>query len=319
MAALAFRVDALPAIGHGHMMRCAALATAAAAQGIACRLLTADPTAFSLGEWQESGCRIEALPSEIIPGSAADAEATARFAEDALLVLDGYHFGANFWRHLATAPVLWLDDLAEEDHPVAAVLNHNPGADARFADAYGSAGRRLLGIEYALIRPSVSRQTHTGGDGVLLSFGGSDLDNLGLAALKAVRGAVDASITLVCTAGPEGLAEASALASDKIRVLPPTDLAPLMAKADVFFCAGGVTALEAARIGTPLIVLPIADNQRPGATALAQMEAAHLVASMAEGAGAVRDLLHNRPPSHTPGIIDGKGATRILAALADLL
>jgi len=318
MAALAFRVDALPAIGHGHMMRCAALASAASAQGLACRLLTADPNAFSLGEWQDSGCRIETLPPEITPGSSVDTEATARFAEDALLVLDGYHFGKDFWSHLPTQPMLWLDDLAEEDHPVAAVLNHNPGANQRFGDRYSQAGRRLLGLEYALIRPSVGRQTYQGGNGLLLNFGGSDLDNLGLAALKALIDTIEAPITLVCTAGPAGLAEASVLASDRIRVLPPTDLAPLIAKADVFFCAGGVTALEAARIGAPLIVLPIADNQRPGASALAATGAAQLVTSMAEGAGAVRDLLHNRPASHTSGIIDGKGAVRILAALADL-
>lgn len=300
------------------MMRCAALATAAAEQGIPCRLLTADPAVFSLREWQDSGCRIEALPARITPGSREDAEATAHFAEGALLVLDGYHFGADFWPNLPSQPILWLDDLAEEDHPVAAVLNHNPGAEQRFADRYSKAERRLLGIDYALIRPSVGRQTYSGGDGVLLNFGGSDLDNLGLTALEAVLETVDSRITLVCTAGPEGFAQAQALATGNIRILPPTDLAPLIARADVFFCAGGVTALEAARIGAPLIVLPIADNQRPGASALATTGAARLVASMAEGAGAVRDLLHNRPPSHTPGIIDGKGAERILAALADL-
>ena len=91
---LVVRADAGVAMGGGHVMRCLALAQSWRDQGGEVQWVTAG----TLGRMREPIAAEGATVNElgIDPGSAADAEATARLAAAAgagWVVVDGYHLG----------------------------------------------------------------------------------------------------------------------------------------------------------------------------------------------------------------------------------
>jgi len=82
-----------------------------------------------------------------------------------------------------------------------------------------------------------------------------------------------------------------------------------------------VTALEAACLGRPLVLTILAGNQRTGAEALAEIGAARLATGHEAIAAETLDLW-SRPAARAAAseaaraCIDGRGATRIMAAMS---
>jgi spore coat polysaccharide biosynthesis predicted glycosyltransferase SpsG len=79
-------------------------------------------------------------------------------------------------------------------------------------------------------------------------------------------------------------------------------------------------SLEAAMMGVPMVLLPVADNQRPGAQSMARAGAAVTVSSAEAAAEAARLLLGDpgetaRMSRQGRELVDGRGPERILAAL----
>ncbi len=71
--------------------------------------------------------------------------------EDDIVVVDGYHFGAEYQQGLKNTGCkqVWIDDLLR-DYPFAdAVINHAVGIEAA---QYNTNARLALGLEYAILR-----------------------------------------------------------------------------------------------------------------------------------------------------------------------
>ncbi len=112
--------------------------------------------------------------------------------------------------------------------------------------------------------------------------------------------------------------------------LPSPDTLPpeyfrMLCSADVVITAGGVTSLEAARAGRPMVGVVLADNQRENIEGLSRKGA--LLSASADPdaiAKAVREVAENealfrRLSACGPRVIDGIGACRTAAALISYL
>ena len=99
----------------------------------------------------------------------------------------------------------------------------------------------------------------------------------------------------------------------------------MMAAADMALCAGGTTTLELAACGVPMVVVTVADNQEPGAAALAGAGCARLAGSgveaLPDAAKILCDLMPDAAACKDMGragivLVDGEGVARISAAMA---
>lgn len=325
MAEVVFRADGGTEVGNGHLTRCLALAQAMR-DSMDIALLTADPQWPTAAAWRDNG--FELFPLESEPGSDADAhESTvlARQLNAGWIIADGYAFGTSFQRSVRAAGIrlLLIDDIADRDFDADAVLNQNPGAEIRYSDRY--AVPALLGTRFAMLRRSVLETKPVAGDRgeILISFGGADTANVGHRVLQALSALPwQGRATLVCTAGPTGQAEAEHTAErdPRLTVRPGGRIEPLMARADLAITAGGTTTLELAYLGVPMVLLPVAENQRPGAAALAAAGAAILVGDPAAAATAAVNLLSDADCRRAMArcgraMVDGQGAKRVTTFL----
>jgi spore coat polysaccharide biosynthesis predicted glycosyltransferase SpsG len=189
----------------------------------------------------------------------------------------------------------------------------------------------LAGPDYVMLRRDIRhihREAPSTPPHLLVTFGGYDTDNLALVAMRELVGMeAPFTATVICSADARGMEEAEAFAAshpDRFRVLSPTDIAPLMAAADLAFCAGGTTTLELAACGVPMIVVTVADNQEPGAAALDRAGCARLAGQALETfPAAVKEIgcLLGDDGARTEmsrlgsKLIDGRGVERIATGL----
>jgi spore coat polysaccharide biosynthesis predicted glycosyltransferase SpsG len=237
------------------------------------------------------------------------------------------------WQHAVKEgeqKLLYFDDLGGATFAAGLVVNQNPGAQDMSYDMEGGS-RVLAGADYVVLRREfryLKRKTSPGPPRLLVTFGGYDRDNLALAAMGELAKLKEPfAATVICTADARGLEEAKSFATSheqKFRVLPPTDMAPLMAATDLALCAGGTTSLELASLGVPMVLVTVADNQEPGAVALDCAGCARLAgrggAALPDAVKATDDLLHNPAAREDMGrasavLVDGRGVTRIARAL----
>lgn len=237
-----------------------------------------------------------------------------------------------------------IDDLADRRHECDLLLDQNPGRlESDYAAQVAPQVVRLIGPSYALLRPefaqwrprSLARRAerwclrH-----LLITMGGVDRDNVTgqvLEAISASQLADDIRITVVMGPTAPWLAQVRRLAAtlpNPVEVLSGvSNMAQLMADADLAIGAAGGSALERCCLGLPSILLVLASNQRQGASALAARQAALIAESVEQ----VPHLLHRLlalPVAEglptlaslaeaTSAIADGGGVGRVVAALKD--
>ncbi len=337
---LILRADGGPSIGGGHIMRCLALAQAWSETGgraAFCAAILAPSLQQRLVD-EGFGC----IAVEAEPGSAADAEATVAVAKSLgarVVVIDGYQFPVAFHQRLRDAglKLAALDDNGEIGSYVDdLVINQNRHASpALYAQRAGHT-RLLLGTEYALLRrefrswqglprtfPALARH-------VLVTLGVADPLNVTADVIAcADRALADTEIVVVVGGSnphADGIAtETAQLPHCRLVRDPGSEMARLMAAADLAVCAGGSTMWEMACMGVPFIPIVIADNQRQAAAAMARngfpaieraavlRELPAAVAVLAADAGR-REALSRRGRQ----LVDGRGAERVCAALREL-
>lgn len=338
---IVIRADASTQIGNGHVMRCLALAQAwqdAGGQVIFAMAMEAPAL--------EARLRAEAMDVAhplARPGSANDATQTATLAQQASaawVVVDGYHFGAEYQHAIKEAGLnlLFVDDNGHAGHYYAdLILNQNIYAHDRLYASREPYTGLLLGPRYILLRreflkwqgwqrqiPEVARK-------VLVTLGGADPDNVTLEVIQALHQvAIDGleAVVVVGASNPHYEELQSTIRTSPLAIRLErnvTNMPKLMAWAEVAVTGGGSTCWELAFMGLPSIVLVLADNQRPVAERLDAASVAlnlgrHEDLSPVKLAQALDQLLataDRRADMAKRGreLVDGRGATKVLTQL----
>jgi UDP-2,4-diacetamido-2,4,6-trideoxy-beta-L-altropyranose hydrolase len=348
---LLVRADARPRIGTGHLMR--SLALAAAWQEAGGRVTVASCCDVeSLRERVRSiGAHLASLnhphpdPADLAVTLALLAEVKLQSApsESIWVALDGYHFDYRYQQAVraAGARLLLIDDIAHLGQYYAEVLlNQNLGAE-QLDYACDPDTVLLLGPSYALLRPefqrwtSFQRATPKRVRKLLVTLGGADPDNVTgtvIAALgrldlprlevKVLVGAANRHLKAL----RRQIGHHSEGSRPQIELLTDvSDVAPLMAWADLAVSAAGITCWELAFMQLPAVLLAVADNQEPIAR---QVSAAGVAISLGQAeqltadaiAKAVVNLSYNRDRRARQAragrrLVDGRGAERVVAVM----
>jgi UDP-2,4-diacetamido-2,4,6-trideoxy-beta-L-altropyranose hydrolase len=308
------RVDASPEIGLGHVMRSLALAR---------ELVAAGSTVTICG----SG-----IPPHLIdgmqhvePSDLDGAEAVVALQPD-LVVVDGYHFTADFFAGLDGHGIehAVIDDNGDTAaRRPAAVVNQNPHADPGMYECLDGDSLLLLGPHFAMFRREIVEAAllaPTRRDGtVFVGFGGSDPRQLTSSVVSQLAAEGLEVRVAIGPANPRR-SELLTVLNDRVgvAVVEPADYATELATASWAVLAAGSSVLEAACLGTPALAVVVADNQRLLATAardrgiVCEVVVAdeHLPAHLARG---IETLLAAAPSPH--GRLDAGGARRVAQAL----
>jgi UDP-2,4-diacetamido-2,4,6-trideoxy-beta-L-altropyranose hydrolase len=210
-----------------------------------------------------------------------------------------------------------IDDL-DRDLAVDVLVDPSPGATP---DAHRRAHVVLAGGRYALVGPGLPAAWTAPCpvvERVLVTLGGHDTSQRAIAVAREISAALP-DVTVAATAPsdtPCGLG--------RVRALDIRDgLGPELARADLVVCAGGVTLLEALRMGRPTVVVVIAENQRRAAETVAAQGAA-VLATLDDAATAAVTLARDKRrrtglSERASEIVDGNGPARVAERLLAVL
>jgi spore coat polysaccharide biosynthesis protein SpsF len=331
---LIFRCDAGADIGLGHAARCAALEDRLMPLGWNCLWAVRPQTADYLG--------IGLAPARTIrlerPEAAAEAEAIARAVSGrSVVVIDHYGLGADFataCRRFAEC-VVHFDDFGKAELPVDLSIAIGDLAPSP------AAHRVLLGGRVAPLRAQFAqqrsaslarRQAQPQLKRVLIAFGGVDAPNASALAAEAV---LDAGLAGDIMIGGKArhLPELRRMADshpESLRISAGVvEVAKLAAACDLAIGAPGFGTWERATLGLPVLMVLIAENQRPNAAGVEQAGAGKICAVTGE---ASREEIKRRLVQHlqilqsdpaalatmadrASTLCDGRGALRIGAAM----
>lgn len=336
------RTDSSTAVGSGHLMRCLTLAgrlrQAGTEVSFACRDLPGHMTRLAVEQRYEATL----LPDDSQSADNADfdwrldadrtlAAVSGREPLDWLIV---DHYGLDRqWEGMMrphAGRIMVIDDLADRPHDCDLLLDQN--LTDRPADRYDRLTpahcRKLLGLNYVLLRPEFydlrSRLTPRTGQirRLLVSFGGGDFTGETEKALEAIRlvGCSDMVIDVVIGGANSHRREIEALAKGlpNVRVhCQVSNMAELMASADLALGGGGATTWERCFLGLPSMVVIQAENQREMIEAAARQGALWNMGwhheATAERLAAQLDYLQERPEIVR---LTGEKAGALMAAAA---
>lgn len=257
------------------------------------------------------------------------------------LIVDHYALDARWERALRPSCrfMMVIDDLADRPHDCDLLLDQNFGRQqADYAPWVAENCVTLIGPRYALLRPefaewrpfSLSRRVVPNLKRILISLGGVDNENVTgqvLVNLKRCELPTDCSITVIMGPTAPWLEDVRRLAGDlpwSTNVLVNvSEMASLMAECDLAIGAAGGSAWERCALGLPTVLLVLADNQRPGAIALAASGSAVLLGEVTEICDSLERVMGQiidtnllaRMSRVAAGIADGEGAGRVFDRL----
>ena len=354
---IAFRVDASPQMGGGHVMRCLTLARRLMEAGAETMFIAAaipDPLRRLIAD-ADIGLA-EIAPA---PGSAhsardwdraswdetvqrEDAERTAALLADQgydWLLVDHYGLDARWEARVGetVGRIAVIDDLANRPHACALLVDQTFGRDpADYAPLTGGTAELLIGAHYALLRPefaearpaALARHCAPGPvERILISLGMTDVGGLTEIAARAALARTGAVIDIVLGSAAPTLDALRGLAAQEPRVTLHVDtpeVCRLMVAADLAIGAAGTTSWERCCLGLPAITFAIAGNQRLIAAKLAEAGAIRLLDSTdpqaigdALAAMSADPELRLSLAEASAAICDGQGAARVASRMLD--
>ena len=339
-ASLLLRADAGVTMGTGHAMRCLALAQAWQDAGGRAHFVMAETTPAIKNRLLAESVQVESI--SCIPGTADDSRHTIALAKQqnaVWIAVDGYQFSADYQRALKAAryKVLFLDDYGHAPRYSAdLVLNQNVSA-ARSLYADREPGTRLLlGPRYCLLRREfsgwrdwkreISPQCHR----LLVTMGGSDPDNFTARIIESLplAGIDDLEATIVIGGSNPHfgmLKEMAARSGRKLTIRNDvTNMAELMAAADVAISSAGSTCWEFCLLGLPALLIDVSANQTPLAKELGRSGCAIHVGDRTVSLQAIAAQLRRLAGSaelrqslsrRSRELVDGGGASRVVTVL----
>ena len=289
------RTDASVRIGTGHLMRCLALAQALQQRGARVSFIMREVPAALTETIEGLGFKLIRLPEGTAREAGGlgvprdtDALQTAAVLEAQgnadWLVID--HYGIDYrWEERVRTPnlkMLVIDDLAQARHSCEVLLNQNLLADAqtRYRSLVPETCRLLTGPRFALLREEFHAcRTSLHRDfgqvrNLLVFLGGTDPDGVTLRVLNVLDGLRprDFKVTAVLGAGSPHRATIERAYAGRAGfqvIVQSSNMAQLMAAADLAVGAGGVSTWERCCLGLPSIAIAIAENQLEASRAAA--------------------------------------------------
>jgi UDP-2,4-diacetamido-2,4,6-trideoxy-beta-L-altropyranose hydrolase len=256
------------------------------------------------------------------------------------LIVDHYGLDQQWLQSMRafSQQLLVIDDLANRPLLGDILLNQNLRRDSGAAyDPLLPAGcRRLLGPEYALLRPEFAAlrsgclPRKAPQNRVLVFIGGSDAPNVSARAIDALAGLAEHGLTATVIAGKSNATlaqlEQQCAPLSHVEVFSHVeDMAAQMVAADVAIGAGGTTTWERFALGLPSILVTLAENQRGNCDEAHRLGAAICLGDADQVtpemiAAALRRLLADpgqwRQMSQTAaGLVDGGGTQRVINAM----
>lgn len=274
-----FRADASFEIGGGHVYRCLTLADALKMAGWKCYFACSLQTRSVVPAIERSGYVIIDVDS-----AGSIAQLRQQFGDGiGLMIVDHYELDAEFER--ACYPwadrVFVISDGGDRRHFCDYLLDQNLKADKeRYSGLISPGCRLLLGPGFALLRPQFAstrlaalsrRSTPRNPKTLFISVGA--VDHLSLASLV-VSSAKDLAVDIDVVLGAnddqrDAIPRLANRREHEVRVHSGvTDMATLMASADIAFGASGSTSWERCCLGLPSVLVVLSENQKMIASAL---------------------------------------------------
>ena len=263
-----------------------------------------------------------------------DAEACDSILETSIpdwLIVDHYAIDYRWQIKLKNhyKNLMVIDDLADRQHECDLLLDQTFG---RSEDDYNKLVpdncSLLLGAQYALLRPefskwrkySLQRRATPELKNILINMGGIDGDNVTGQVLHILKTCVlpeKLTVTIILGATNPNIESVKKLAmamSIKTEVkVSVSNMAELMAKADLAIGAAGSTTWERCCLGLPSIQMVIAENQKFIAENLTKANVIQCVESLADLPSMLNQILKRlRKTSILSSVItDGSGADKV--------
>lgn len=279
-----FRVDASIEIGTGHVMRCLVLAVALREKGARVAFLCQEVLGNLNLYLEQNGFKVHRLtPSSTGFDWRHDATESKEILVDIKhgvdwLIVDQYCIDEQ-WEVILrrfVKKLMVIDDLANRPHDCDLLLDQNLYEDMehRYDGLVPDDCIKLFGTGYALLRAEFSevRRVLRLRDGrirrILFFFGGSDPSNETAKALQALRLLKRQDIAVDVVVGisnpyREEIKKSCATMPNATFYCQVSNMAELIARADLAVGAGGSTVWERCCLGLPSIVVITAENQRP--------------------------------------------------------
>lgn len=329
-----FRCDGGPALGAGHVMRCLALAERLENLGWRTRFAVGADSKLEILDLHQPNRIVLAVndgPDELRQQLGSDC---------ALLVVDHYGLDAAFESGCRAwaSRICVFDDLADRPHDCDVLVDFTPGRPPDAYDGKVPTGCRILiGPNYAPLRqdffrariePPDTDTTNTSDTRphLLIAPGATDPTNIAGHALAGIREAeLDVGITVTLGADAPHRREVAKRLEEMNGTLlvDCSEMAREIARSDLVFGAGGMSAWERCCLGAPSLMAVSADNQKANARALETAGAVRVIETPDDGkavAHAIAELLEDRTAmiemaKNAGRICDGLGSSRLALAI----
>ena len=358
------RTDSSVQIGTGHVMRCLTLADELRWDGAEVVFVCHEFTGNLCGYIEEKGYVVHRLPLSDLPEQGAqnietdlthavwlgtERQTDARQVEEIInetpfdwLIVDHYALDDRWERYLRpyVKKIMVIDDLADRPHDCDLLLDQNfyENLESRYDNLVPFRCKKLLGPKYALLRPQFreARENLRKRDGhvkrIMIFFGGSDPTNETTKALEAIRmlNRPDIAVDVVVGSANPNKDKINKLCASITKVTyhcQVSNMAKLMADADLFIGGGGSTTWERCCLGLPGLIMAVASNQ--DAIAVGCNEAGigiyinkskdispHQIQIEIEKMLLNQNTLINLGKA-AANMVDGKGATYVASVLAE--
>lgn len=321
------RADGGPRIGYGHLVRSRALAEVFLDQGH--RVTCATTTPNNVRDVYPAGVNVYSLTSEtertIFPE-------WIKAKEPEVVLTDSYEIDLEYQRSIRGETSCLGVIMDETRHEVCAdvLVNGNLYVSSLEYEYQTPEPNWCLGPDYLPLRKEISNlaqrpvQLCDPPERAIITMGGSDVAGLSPMVLRSFEGM---SLRVDVILGPgfskrqaEEIYSVARELSTDIQVLrDPNDLPNRMYQADIGVSTASTTIYEFLALGTPIVCLPVVNNQNPIARVLNERDLATVLIRKADISAfrrAIEDYMADRElrrdrSERGQELVDGRGADRV--------
>lgn len=319
------RADGGPEIGYGHLVRTGALASKILDHDYEVTYATTTPA--HVREVCPADVETVSLPSRDDPETVRE---LVRERAD-VTVVDSYLADGSYQERVReVSPLVVVAD--DTRHRIAAdvLVNGNLYAPSLAYEVVGAEPKWCLGPEHLLLRPAIAEYASKNPpwsetpSRAIVTMGGSDIAELTPTVIHAFDRfdlRVDAIVGPGCSTEQQTKIEEAAdnVSADVCVVRDPDDLPERMCQADFAVTTASTTTYELLALGTPIVNLPVVDNQRLIANALREHDAATVLENTADVdtfSDAISDYvsdpsLRRKRRDTGRSLVDGQGTARV--------